>query len=55
MKNCHFQDEVDLRYCEFKQAVKFLNCRFEKEFNSGDDTDSRTIYRKNLVCNDSAF
>jgi hypothetical protein len=41
--------------CDFKQAVKFCNCTFMREFDSGDDTDFRTIYRKNLVCNGSAF
>jgi uncharacterized protein YjbI with pentapeptide repeats len=54
-EDCEFEDGVDLRYCEFKQAVKFCNCDFIEYFNSGDDTDSRTIYRKNLVCNDSTF
>lgn len=53
--HCTFTDEVDLRYCEFQRAVKFCNCTFVGDFDSGDDTDSRTIYRKNLVCNDSIF
>lgn len=53
--NCDFKDKVDLRYCDFEQAVIFCNCTFMSEFDSGDDTDSRTIYRKNLVCNGSAF
>jgi uncharacterized protein YjbI with pentapeptide repeats len=52
---CTFEGKVDLRYCEFKQAVKFCNFTFKGEFDSGDDTDSRTVYRKNLVCNDSTF
>jgi uncharacterized protein YjbI with pentapeptide repeats len=55
IQNCHFRGGVDLRYCEFKQAVKLCNCTFLKPFNSGDDTDSRTIYRKNLICNDTVF
>jgi len=55
IKNCRFKGKVDLRYCEFKQAIKFRECNFEEEFNSGDDTDSHTIYRKNLVCNDATF
>jgi uncharacterized protein YjbI with pentapeptide repeats len=55
IKNCRFKGKVDLRYCEFKQAIKFRECIFEEEFNSGDDTDSHTIYRKNLVCNDARF
>ena len=55
VEDCEFEDPVDLRYCEFKQVVKFRNCDFKDVFNSGDDTDSQTIYRKNLVCNDSNF
>jgi uncharacterized protein YjbI with pentapeptide repeats len=55
IQNRHFKGRVDLRYCEFKQAVKFCNCTFRKEFNSGDDTDSHTVYRKNLICNDAIF
>jgi len=53
--DCIFEEEVDLRYCEFKRAAKFCDCTFVGDFNSGDDTDSRTVYRKNLVCNDSVF
>lgn len=55
IENCHFKGRVDLRYCEFKQAVKFCNCTFRKEFNSGDGTDSHTVYRKNLICDDAIF
>jgi hypothetical protein len=55
VEDCEFEDPVDLRYCEFKQVVKFRHCDFKEVFNSGDDTDSQTIYRKNLVCNDSNF
>src|SRR5215218_3213593 len=55
MQNCYFRNGVDLRYCEFEQAVKFCNCTFRESFNSGDDTDSRTIYRKNLICDDAVF
>jgi hypothetical protein len=28
---------VDFRYCDFKQAVKFCDCTFYGEFDSGDD------------------
>ena len=45
-----FVGKVDLRYCEFKQAVKFCNCTFVDEFDSGNGTDARTVYRKYLVC-----
>jgi uncharacterized protein YjbI with pentapeptide repeats len=55
VRDCDFEDLVDLTYCDFKQVVKFCNCTFEGKFDSGNDIDSRTIYRKNLVCNDSNF
>ena len=55
LTNCTFTDEVDLRYCEFKQCVDFSGSHFEKDFNSGDETKSVTIYRKELRCNGTVF
>jgi hypothetical protein len=46
---------VDLRYCKFEQAVYFLDCTFYQEFNSGDTTESHTIYQKELNCIGSHF
>ena len=54
-KNCWFLDSVDLRYCEFEQAVYFLDCTFYQVFNSGDTVESHTVYRKELTCNGSHF
>jgi hypothetical protein len=51
--DCEFEGDVDLRYCEFKQVVDFSGCTFHKEFNSGDDVGSHTIFRKDLVCNET--
>jgi hypothetical protein len=55
VRNCWFMGAVDLRYCEFRQAVHFLECTFHQEFNSGDDKESHTNYRKELNCNGSRF
>ena len=55
LTNCTFTDEVDLRYCEFKQRVIFSGSCFKKDFNSGDETNSFTIYRKDFICNGSVF
>jgi hypothetical protein len=54
-RNCCFMGTLDLRYCDFKQAVYFLDCTFYQEFNSGDTTESHTIYRKELNCTGSCF
>jgi hypothetical protein len=54
-RNCWFMGTVDLRYCEFKQAVYFLDCTFYQAFNSGDTIESHTIYRKELNCIGSQF
>ena len=48
-KHCTFLDEVDLRYCECKELVSFVDCTFEKEFNSGDEIHSHSIYHKDLI------
>jgi len=55
IQGCEFLDEVDLRYCEFKQAVNFSDCTFRKHFNSGDEIEAHTIYRKDLNCNGAVF
>ena len=55
VSNCWFMDQLDLRYCEFKHAVCFLDCAFYGQFNSGDTTESLTIYRKELNCIGSSF
>ena len=52
---CWFTGRIDLRYCEFKQAVSFLECTFSREFDSGDDKESYTTYKKELNCNGSRF
>ena len=54
-RDCWFMGTVDLRYCEFEQAVYFLDCTFFQVFNSGDTTESYTIYRKELNCGGSRF
>ena len=55
LTNCIFTDEVDLRYCEFKQCIDFSGNRFKGDFNSGDETRSFTIYQKDLICNNTVF
>ncbi len=55
IQDCKFLDEVDLRYSEFTKAVNFSNCTFRKSFNSGDETESHTVYRKDLICNRAVF
>ena len=45
----------DARYCEFKQVVDFSGCTFRREFNSGDEVESHTIYKKDLICNGATF
>src|SRR5215203_514680 len=52
---CWFTGGIDLRYCEFKQAVSFLECTFSQEFDSGDDKGSYTSYKKEFNCNGSRF
>jgi hypothetical protein len=54
-KDCRFTGEVDLRYSEFNQVVDFSGCIFFKDLNSGDDIESRTIYKKDLICNRAWF
>ncbi len=53
--SCEFCDEVDLRYCEFTQTVNFARCHFHKCFNSGDELESHTVYRKDLICDETVF
>jgi len=55
IRDCRFEGKVDLRYCEFKQVVDFSECTFEGEFNSGDEVECHTIYRKDLICNRARF
>jgi uncharacterized protein YjbI with pentapeptide repeats len=55
IQRCEFLGEVDLNYCEFKQAVNFSGCIFHKKFNSGDEVEAYTIYRKDLICNGTLF
>ena len=47
--NCTFEDEVDLRYREFKQRVDFSVSRFKKEFYG------KAIYQKDIICNQATF
>jgi hypothetical protein len=51
IRDCEFEDDVDLRYCEFEQVVDFSGCIFHKEFNSGDEVESHTVFKKDLICN----
>jgi uncharacterized protein YjbI with pentapeptide repeats len=55
IRDCEFLDAVDLRYCEFTQAVDFSGCTFRKALNSGDEVESHTVYRKDLVCKRAVF
>lgn len=55
LQNCEFVDEVDFRYCEFKQAVDLSGCFFRQDFKSGDQFESHTVYRKDLICNEVVF
>jgi uncharacterized protein YjbI with pentapeptide repeats len=55
IKHCHFLEEVDLSYCDFKQTVDFSRCTFDKLFLTGDENRSHTIFRKDLICNESTF
>jgi hypothetical protein len=55
IRNCEFEENVDLRYCEFEQVVDFTGCTFHKEFNSGDEIESHTLYKKDLICNGTGF
>ncbi len=52
---CVFTDAVDLHYAEFQQPLTFFKCTFLQGFNSGDRTESLTIYHKDLICNHSHF
>jgi hypothetical protein len=52
--DCDFEGEVDLRNCEFLHGVNFSNCTFHKKFNTGDKTNSNTIY-KELICERAIF
>jgi hypothetical protein len=53
--DCDVEADVDLRYCEFEQAVNFSGCTFHGEFNSGDEIESHTVYKKDLICNKTTF
>jgi hypothetical protein len=53
--DCEFEAEVDFRYCEFKQVVNFSGSTFQREFNSGDEVESHTVYKKDLICNAATF
>lgn len=53
--DCEFEGDVDLRYCEFKQVVNLSGCTFQQEFNSGDEVESHTVYKKDLICNKATF
>jgi hypothetical protein len=53
--DCVFENELDLRYGEFKQVVNFSGCTFKCEINSGDETESHTVYKKDLICNRVRF
>lgn len=53
--NCEFQNEVDLRYVEFLHTVNLSKCIFKQVFNSGDEGESQTVYRKDLICNETTF
>jgi hypothetical protein len=55
IRDCHFEGEVDLRNCEFKQVVIFSGCTFHEKFNSGDELESHTVYRKDLICKRATF
>lgn len=55
IQNCKFEDKVDLNYCEFKQTVNLSRCTFCKKFNSGDEDEAYTIYRKDLICKGTIF
>lgn len=55
IRDCHFTCKVDLRNCEFKQVVDLSGCTFDREFISGDELESHTIYRKDLICNRATF
>lgn len=52
---CTFIHDIDVRYCEFKQTVDLSDCIFDASFNSGDEIESHTIYRKDLICNRARF
>lgn len=55
IRECEFLDDVDFRYCEFLQTVDLSRCIFRGEFNSGDATESHTIYHKDLTCSGAVF
>src|SRR5688500_6662903 len=55
IRRCHFLGEVDLRYSAFTQVVDFSGCHFSGRVNSGDLKRSRTIYRKDLICDEATF
>jgi hypothetical protein len=54
-RNCEFLGDVDLRNCEFEQVVDLTRCTFHRGFNSGDDTESHSVYKKDLICNEAIF
>jgi hypothetical protein len=55
IQDCEFLDAVDLRYCEFEQVVDLTGCTFHKEFNSGDEERSHTVFHKDLICDGAVF
>lgn len=55
LSNCEFLDEVDLRYAEFRHTVDLSSSTFHKHFNSGDPTQSHTIFSKDLLADSSVF
>jgi hypothetical protein len=55
IQSCEFLGNVDLKYCEFLQEVNLSGCTFHKDFNSGDEIESHTIYRKDLICRGTVF
>jgi uncharacterized protein YjbI with pentapeptide repeats len=54
IQGCEFAD-VDARYCEFRQTVNLSDCLFRGDFNSGDETQSRALYAKDLICKGVTF
>src|SRR5215204_3126792 len=54
LQRCEFAD-VDVRYCEFTQTVNFSDSIFRGDFNSGDETQSRAVYAKDLICKRVTF
>jgi hypothetical protein len=55
LSGCIFEGPVDLRYAEFHQTVNLSGCEFHGAFNSGDATESCTIFHKDLNCSHAHF